>query len=98
MNTEADNGLALRGWNAVIGAAILVSAELLLVMATTSSLELFGLPFLQTAPQRDLFILAFALGLCLIGFSFAVSRRPLEFIGRIFAIGFFALPTMLLVL
>jgi hypothetical protein len=98
MTTEADTNLALRGWNAVIGAAILIAAELLLVMATTASLELFGLPLLQTAPQRDLFILAFVLGICFIGFSFAVSSGPLEFIGRILAIGFFALPTILLAL
>lgn len=98
MATEADTSLALRGWNAVIGAAILISAELLLVVSTTAPLELFGLPFLQTAAQRGVVVLAFELALCFIGFSFAVSRGPLEFVGRILAIGFFALPTMLLVL
>jgi hypothetical protein len=96
MNDVADNNLALRGWSSVLGAAVLVTAELLLIVATTSSVGVLGRTFLLTPSQRDLFVLVSTLGLSLVGFSFAISNRPLEFVGRILAIGFFALPTMLL--
>jgi hypothetical protein len=97
MTAEVETTLALRGWNAVIGAAILISGELLLVMVTTAPLELFGFPLLQTTAERERFAICFQLALCLVGFSFAVARGPVEFVGRIFAIAFFALPPMLLV-
>lgn len=96
MNDVADNNLALRGWSSVLGAAILVIAELLLIVAMTASVSILGSTFVLSPSQRDLFVLVFTLGLSVVGFSFAVSNRPLEFVLRILAIGFFALPTILL--
>jgi hypothetical protein len=98
MTDDADTGLALRGWSAACGAAILVVAELFLIVAATASAAAFGGSFDMSPPQRGLSAMVFTLGLCLVGFSFAVSKKPVEFSLRILAIGLLILPTVLLVM
>lgn len=96
MVDDADNGLALRGWSAACGAAALVIVELLLIVATTASEGALGGSLEPLSSQRGLSAMVLTLGLCLVGFSFAVSTKPLEFVLRILAIGLFVLPTVLL--
>lgn len=98
MNNDSDTGLALRGWSAACGAAILVLAELLLIVVITASPQAFGWRLDVSPSQRGLSAMVLTLGLCLVGFSFAVSKKAVEFILRILAIGLLVLPTVLLVM
>jgi hypothetical protein len=94
MTDDADNGLALRGWSAACGAAILVVAELSLIVAATASAASLG-DYLSPY-QRGLSAMLLTFALCLVGFSFAVSKRPAEFVLRTVAIALLVLPTVLL--